>query len=128
VVTVSPPSRATSNAVWSASSPATKALRSAQQIAERLGPLGGQIGQVHPQQLLRHRVHRVFRQEMDALDDRVLGQDQIIARTGRDDRDIVVQAASPFRMGQRREQPFDGLEFAGDVNRGHHAPRRRAPR
>uniref|UniRef100_A0A0N4ZJ01 LigA n=1 Tax=Parastrongyloides trichosuri TaxID=131310 RepID=A0A0N4ZJ01_PARTI len=99
-----------------------------QQIAEGLGPLGGQIGQVHAQQLLRHRVQRVVGQEVDALDDGVLGQNQIMPRTRGQHGHVVGQPPRPFRVRQRLQKPLDSLEFASDINRGHRVPRRRAPR
>lgn len=89
-----------------------------QQIAKGFGPLGGQIRQIHAKQFLRHRVERIVGQEMDALHENVLRQNQIMAGSRWQDGHVIGQVSRVDRMGKRPEQPFDGLELAGEIDGG----------
>ena len=97
-----------------------------QEIAERLRALCGEVRQVHPQQLAGHGVQRVVGQEMHALDNGVLRQDQVEAGAGGQGGDVVAQPSRPFGMSQRRQELVDRLELARDVEGGHQARASRA--
>ena len=91
--------------------------REIEREADRLGALGGEVGQIDPQRLARDRVGRIVGEEMDAGDQRVGGDDEIAARRRLQQRDVVLQP-EPGRAGERREIARDQFVFAGTVGHG----------
>ena len=88
------------------------------QEAERLCALGREVGQIHPQRLLRDHVGGIVGKEMHATDDRVGGQHEVVARRRRDHRRVVGQAKRARMGGERteigRDQTIFGrFRFAG---------------
>ena len=67
-----------------------------------LRALGGQIGQIHPQRLLRDGARRIEGEEIGAFRDGVGGDHQVMTGTRRQQRSIVRQAESALAR-QRRE-------------------------
>ena len=77
--------------------------RQCEQEAHRLRALGREIGQIHPQRLLRHRVSRIVRKEMHIADDRV-GLEHQIAAGRRCQRGAVIDEPKRARMGRKRPE------------------------
>src|SRR5206468_8754843 len=101
-----------------------------------LGALGGEVGEVDPEQLPGDEAGRVAGEEMDALDDGVGGED-VVAPGGAGDRRRIVEQAERARRGERREEAGDALELVQGAARpvisrdrpdGGRAPGGRAPR
>ena len=53
-----------------------------EEIPVRLCALGGEVGQVHPQQLARDQVRRIIGEEMHAFHQGIGGDDKVVARPG----------------------------------------------
>ena len=88
---------------------------------EGLGALGRQVGEIDPRQPPADQPGIFSRQEVDPLDDGVLGDHQIEAGTLGHDGGVVQQVERARRpSGQRPEQPGDFAEF---IQRGHPWPR-----
>ena len=105
VETVSPPSRWQPKRCWSASEPGARTGASQassivgragqrREVAQRLGPHGGEVGEIDPQQLAGDQLRRVVGQEMDVGDDGVLGDDQLLAGRHVDQRRVVGRGPS----------------------------------
>ena len=84
--TVSPPSSGRPKAASAAPEPfgegavpCVVAEREAEQRAERPGALGGEVGEIHRDQLPGDVAGRVVRQIVDALDEHVVGEDERLA-------------------------------------------------
>jgi hypothetical protein len=75
--------------------------RQRQQIAERRGALGGEIGQVHAQRLAGDCLGWIIGEEMHAAHEPVGRQHQIATERRRQDRGIV---GKPKRAGMGRER------------------------
>ncbi len=90
--------------------------RRRQQIGVSVGALGGEVGEIGPEQLARHQIERIIGQEVDPGDHGVLGHHQVEARPRGNDRRVVRQAQGLGRaIGQGREQPRDRLELVDAV-------------
>ncbi len=90
-----------------------------QEIGVGISALGGQIGQVHAQQLARHQVHGIFRQKVHAAHNHVRRDDQIGPVRPRQDGGVVQQAQGFGRaVGQGAQQTRDEIELVDPVPRG----------
>ena len=74
-----------------------------EQETERRRALGGEIGQVDPQRLARHRIGGVFGKEMHARDDPIGREHEIAPGGRRNGRSIVGEIERP-RMGDDRPE------------------------
>ena len=83
----------------------------AQQEAGRIGALGGKVGDVHAERLAGDGAGRIVGQEMDALDQGVGGQDEIVPGRRRQAGRIVLEAQAPL-AGDGREEAGDEAVFA----------------
>ena len=80
-----------------------------QQITERRGALGRQIGQIHPQRFARDEIERIVAEKMHAFHDGVCGDDDRPVR--RNQRRIVQQRPRARMRRERREIARDYFEF-----------------
>ena len=87
--------------------------RERHQEAERLCALGREIREIHPQRFARDRVRRIVGKKVHAADDRVGGQDELVARGRREDRGVVGQRERARMRRKRLEEPRDQLVLAG---------------
>jgi len=95
------------------------------EVAKGLRAFGREIGEVHTQRFLRDGLRRIVREEIHASDDRIGGDDEVMAGARRDDRSIVLQSESARRVRQRCEEFRDQVEFRTGVR--HRAAPRRIP-
>jgi hypothetical protein len=84
--------------------------RYGQQIAERCRPHGGEIGEVHPQQLAGDAVGGVIGQVMHARDHGIRRHHQRAARRWDEHGGVIFQVERPWTR-QRPEMPADEVEF-----------------
>ena len=98
--------------------------RETEQDAGRRRGLGGEIGEVHAQRLARDDVRRIVGEEMDAGDEHVLGDDEVVAGARRHQCCVVAQAEAAG-AGERSKVAGDDLVFGGA---GHRETYRRAGR
>ena len=77
--------------------------RERKQKADRLGALGGEIGQVHAQRLAADACRRIVGKEMHAGDDAVGGEDEIASGRRRHDRGVVDKTEGARRRSERAE-------------------------
>jgi hypothetical protein len=84
-----------------------------EQETERFRALRGKIGKIGAQRLLRHRVGGIAPEEVNALDDRVGRQDEIVSGRRRDGRRVVAQIEGARIAGQRPEETSDQTVLAG---------------
>ena len=117
--TVSPPSNGTPKAlsalpkpVGEGAVPCLVAEREAEQRAERSRAFGGEVGEVHRDQLPGDIAGRVVGQIVDALDEHVVGQNERFAADLQHRR--VVHQAARRRIGG---QPAQGGDEGGFVYR-----------
>ena len=122
VPTVSPPSSGQSKARRSSARPAQKT--SSQGSVQSCGsarpsrmPVGvaalaARIGEVHAQRLARDDVRRIVGEEMDASDQHVLGDDEVVAGARRHQCCVVAQAEAAG-AGERNKVAGDDLVFGG---------------
>ena len=100
--------------------------RKREQKALRLGTLGGQIRQVHPQGLLGDLVGRIVCEEMHATHDGVGLEHEIAAGWRRQHGAIVAQPEGARMLGERlemaRDQAILGRDWSGSA-RGHRPTR-----
>ena len=68
-----------------------------------------EVGEVHSQELAANRLRGIVGQEMNARDDRIRGDDEIVARMGADKTGIVAKIESAFStLGERGEEfPYE---------------------
>ena len=91
------------------------------QKAERLGALGGKVGEVHAQRLAGHVLRRVVGEEMHAADDGVGLEHEIAAGRRLDEGGIVGQAERAGMDGERREVARDQSVLGGGLVRHSYA-------
>ena len=84
-----------------------------QEVAERLGALGGKIGEVHPQRLAGDRAGRIVGEEMNPGGDGIGRQHQIVARPLAVEGRIVGKREGAAVAGERPEVALDQGKFAG---------------
>ena len=105
--------------------------RCREQIMERPRAHRGEIGEVESQQLAGDQVGRILGQIMNALDDRIDGDDEPMSGPAINQR-RVVREAKPARPGKRGKKPPDTAKLAEtrlahDRCRRFVRPSRRAP-
>ena len=86
--------------------------------ADRLGALGGEIGEVDAQRLARDRRRRIVGEEMHARDQRVGGERRVRGPPAASSSATSSVSAEPGRAGERREIARDQVVFAGAVGHG----------
>ena len=91
--------------------------RERKEIADRLGALGGEVGEIHPQRLAGDEVRRIVGEEMHAGGEKIGGQHQLLARPRPIERRVVGKRQRAGIGRQRTEVALDQRELAG-------APRR----
>ncbi len=89
--------------------------RERQEKARGLCALGGEVGQIHPQRLLRHHVGGVLGEEMHAADDGVGGQHQLLVGREIKRRGVVSEIEGAGVLHKRPEKMGDQAIFRGLV-------------
>ena len=98
---------------FSQASPTPFGSASVSRKPARLRALGGEIGQVDPQRLLRDRLGRIVGKEMHAADNGVGREHEVVARRRRQQRGVVGQAERAGMPRERLEMPRDQPVLGG---------------